>query len=92
MSGFFFKKKLFCVVLLADFFYQSDYFEKNVIRSIVGQSLDNIAPTVGFSKVEHKYKVRPTLLFSQKLIILKISEKTLKRTKTNFHVCPIYGI
>jgi hypothetical protein len=26
-------------------------------RSIVGQSLENIAPTVGFSKVEHKYKV-----------------------------------
>ena len=32
-------------------------FEITVIRSIVGQNLDNIAPTVGFSKVEHKYKV-----------------------------------
>jgi hypothetical protein len=29
MSGFFFKKKLFCVVLLAVFCYQSDYLEKN---------------------------------------------------------------
>jgi hypothetical protein len=63
----FFSKRIFFIVLLADFYYQSDYFENTVIRSIVGQNLDNIAPTVGFSKVEHKYKVRPTVKFSQKL-------------------------
>jgi hypothetical protein len=62
MPGFFSIRKIVrYIVLLADFYYQSDYFEKTVIRSIVGQNLDNIAPTVGFSKVEHKYKVRPTL-------------------------------
>ena len=26
-------------------------------KSIVGESLECVAPTVGFSKVEHKYKV-----------------------------------
>ena len=26
-------------------------------KSIVGESLESVAPTVGFSKVEHKYKV-----------------------------------
>ena len=27
-------------------------------KSIVGESLECVAPTVGFSKVDHKYKVR----------------------------------
>ena len=27
-------------------------------KSIVGESLESVAPTVGFSKVEHKYKVK----------------------------------
>lgn len=27
-------------------------------KSIVGESLECVAPTVGFSKVAHKYKVR----------------------------------
>ena len=26
-------------------------------KSIVGETLDNVAPTVGFNKVHHKYKV-----------------------------------
>ena len=33
-------------------------------KSIVGESLECVAPTVGFSKVDHKYKVRTNKILS----------------------------
>ena len=42
-------------------------------KSIVGESLESVAPTVGFSKVDHKYKVKLILmLFQNKDVIPNI--------------------
>ena len=40
-------------------------------KSIVGETLDNVAPTVGFNKVQHKYKVTQASLTTGALPVVQ---------------------